>query len=189
MRADTPGARAIVHVARLMPIKHQATLIRALVQVPQAHAVFVGDVPPDQGAEYRHELETLAHDLGVAERVTFAGNLPPEGVREWYQRAAAAVNLSPPGLFDKAALEPMATGVPTIVSNPAFDALLGDSGWRIDSPEDEAGLAQRLSFIVALDPAERDRLTAPIRARALEAHSMDGLIRRLLQVLHTGEFT
>lgn len=65
--------------------------------------------------------------------MTFAGNLPPEGVRDWYRRAAVAVNLSPVGLFDKAALEAMATGVPIIVSNPAFNSLLGDSGWRVET--------------------------------------------------------
>lgn len=177
----------VVHVARLMPIKHQATLIRALPAVPSAHAVFVGDVPPEQGADYRRELETLARDLGVADRVTFAGSQSAEGVRDWYQRAAAAVNLSPLGLFDKAALEAMASGVPTLVSNPAFDSLLGDSRWRIDSPDDHAGLAARLASVLALDPTERARLTTEIRTRVVESHSLDGLIRRLIQVLHTGE--
>ena len=38
---------------------------------------------------------------------------------------ATAVNLSPVGLFDKAALEGMAVGVPTLVTNEAFDPLLG----------------------------------------------------------------
>ena len=182
----------VVHVARVMPIKHQATLIRALPAVPTAHVVFVGDVPPDTDGSYRAELETLARELGVAERVTFAGHQSADGVRDWYRRAAAAVNLSPVGLFDKAALEALACGVPTIVSNPAFDSLLGGDaagadGWRIASPEDHVGLAAQLNHVLSLDPLARERLTAVIRARVVEAHSLDGLIRRLVQVLKTGE--
>ncbi len=177
----------VVHVARLMPIKQQSTLIRALPSVPTAHAVFVGDVPPEQGAAYRAQLEALARDLGVAERVTFAGNQSAGGVRAWYARAAAAVNLSPVGLFDKAALEALAMRVPTLVTNPSFDPLLGDAAWRIKSPDDHTALAERLTAVLALDPAERNRLTAAIRARTVAAHSLDGLTRRLLQVLHTGE--
>jgi glycosyltransferase involved in cell wall biosynthesis len=179
----------VVHVARLMPIKQQATLIRALPSVPTAHAVFVGDVPPEQGTNYRAELEALARDLGVAERVTFAGNESAEGVRAWYARAAAAVNLSPVGLFDKAALEALVMRVPTIVTNPSFDPLLGEASWRSESPEDHAGLTARLTAILALDPAERERLTSISRARTVEAHGLDGLIRRLVQVLNTGEMT
>lgn len=177
----------IVQVARLMPIKHQATLIRALTALPDARAVFVGDVPPEQGAAYRHDLEALARDLGVAQRVTFAGSLTADGVREAYRRAAAAVNLSPAGLFDKAALEALACGVPTVVSSAAFDGLIGGADWRIESPDDHVGLAARLAAALALDPAERARLTSAIRARTVEAHSLDGLIRSLMRVLHTGE--
>ena len=180
--------RYVVHVARLMPIKHQTTLIRALPEVPGAVAVLVGDERPE-APDYRQQLETLAADLGVGDRLTFTGSLPPEGVRTWYHRAAAAVNLSPVGLFDKAALEAMACAAPTIVSNPAFDPLLGaDIGrLRIDSPDDHAGLAQRLNALFALDPVERAALGAAISARTVESHSLEGLIARLVRVLITGE--
>src|SRR5436190_1795211 len=78
-----------------------------------------------------------------ADRVMFTGGLLADGVRDIYRRATIAINLSPPGLFDKAALESMLTGVPTVVSNPAFDPLLGDhvSRLRLDSPDDVTELA------------------------------------------------
>jgi glycosyltransferase involved in cell wall biosynthesis len=182
-------APAIVHVARLMPIKHQTTLVRALTEVPDARAVFVGDVPPTTDRAYRSQIEALARDLGVGERVTLTGDLARGAVRDQYRAAAAAVNLSPPGLFDKAALEAMSTAIPTIVSSPAFDPLLGEAAadLRIDAPDDAAALADRLRRLLAQTPAQRARLGDDLRARVVASHGLDGLIARLVSVLRTGE--
>lgn len=177
----------IVHVARLMPIKHQATLIRALVDVSNAQAVFVGDVPPGADPNYRRDLETLARDLGVAERVTFAGNQPPEGVRDWNRKAALAVNLSPIGLFDKAALEGMAVGVPTLVGSTAFDDVVRDDRLKIIDLDDHVVLAQRLNDLLALPASERHMLGMALRERVIEAHSLNHLIGQLVSVFNTGE--
>lgn len=135
----------IVHVARLMPIKHQETLLRAVATGLDVRIAIIGAVPTGQDAAYEKRLRDLADELGIADRVTFTGGLPAEAVRDWYRRAWAAVNLSPPGLFDKAALESMLIGTPTIVTNPAFDSLLGAdvSTLRISSPEDVQGWQRR----------------------------------------------
>jgi glycosyltransferase involved in cell wall biosynthesis len=172
-----------------MPIKHQETLLWALANGIDAQVVLVGDVPQGQNATYVENLKALACGLGIDSRVTFAGGLPPDAVRDWYRRAAIAVNLSPPGLFDKAALESMATGTPTIVSNPAFDPLLGDHvpRLRIDSPEDVEGLAARLVAMLALAGDERRTMTADIRERVVAAHSLERLMPQLVSVLKTGE--
>jgi glycosyltransferase involved in cell wall biosynthesis len=159
-----------------------------MVELPDACAVFVGDVPPDIDESYRVELETLARELGVAEQVTFAGSLPPEGVRDQFRCASAAVNLSPAGLFDKAALEAMAVGVPTVVASEAFDDVTGgDARLRIPAPDDNAALASCLRELLALPEAERRTLGAKLRERVVAAHSLDGLIARLVSVLNTGE--
>lgn len=186
---DSPPS--VVYVARLMPIKQQATLIRALAQVPDAQAVFVGDVPKGQEAYagYPDSLKALAAELGLAERVRFTGGLLGPEVRDTYRRATLAVNLSPPGLFDKSALESMATEVPTLVSTHAFDALLGESParFRIHGPEDVDGLAARLRDLLALSEDERRALGRVQRARVLEAHSLDQLMPRLVRLFETGE--
>jgi glycosyltransferase involved in cell wall biosynthesis len=181
----------IIHVARLMPIKHQDTLIRALADVPEAQAVFIGDVPEGQEAylPYVDGLKSLAAKLGVTERVKFTGGLLSSQVRDWYRRAAVAVNLSPDGLFDKTALESMSAGIPTVVSSAAFDHLLGDdvSLLRLDSPDDAAGLAERLKALMALLPEERARMGQELRARVVETHSLEQLMPRLVNVFRIGE--
>lgn len=170
-----------------MPIKRQSMLIRALPDVPDARAVFVGDVPPETDPAYRTELDDLARTLAVTERVTFAGSQPPDALREQYRRAAVAVNLSPAGLFDKAALESMAVGVPTVVTNPAFDDLLPDPRLRLPDSDDSPTLAARLRELLALDEGERHAIGVSLRERVVAAHSLDGLIERLVRVLNTGE--
>ncbi len=186
--APTSDSAYVVHVARLMPIKHQATLIRALPIASNAHAVFVGDVPPETDTRYRDDLLALARDLDVADRVTFAGNQPREGVRNWLREAAVAVNLSPAGLFDKAALEGMAVGVPTILNSAAFDDLLGgDERLHVSSPDDHVALAAHLRDLLALSVVDRQAIGAALRQRVIAAHSLDGLIGRLVRVLNTGE--
>jgi glycosyltransferase involved in cell wall biosynthesis len=196
MAASTNGATPrsyIVQVARLMPIKHQATLIRAVAEVrdiardagKEAYAVLVGDVPDGQSEEYRGELQRLASDLNASDRVIFAGSQTPDGVRDWLRRASVAVNLSPAGLFDKAALESMAVGAPTIVSSSAFDPLLRDYSplLRLNSPDDHAGLANRLRTVLAFNPFQRAALSSALRSRVTATHSLDSLIPRLVSVL------
>ena len=187
--AISPIERRVVHVARLMPIKHQATLLRAVAQIAGAEAYLVGAIPPQQDHSYREHLERLAQELGAADRIHFAGALPPEGVRAAYWEAAAAVNLSPPGLFDKAALESMAAAVPTIVSSPAFAPLLSGHEARllIPAPDDADALAERLRALFALDRPTRVAVGADLRARVCAEHSLDALIPRLVRVLITGE--
>ncbi len=178
----------IVHVSRLAAIKNQAVLLRAASGI-EADVVFVGDVPESRPQEYKDELLTLAGELGMTERVTFTGDLSARGVRDWYHRATVAINLSPPGLFDKATLEAMACGVPTINSNPAFDPLTGDytPQLRTGAPDDVDGLAERLRGLLALSDAERARMGVELRERVVEAHSLKRLIPRLVSVLTTDE--
>jgi glycosyltransferase involved in cell wall biosynthesis len=178
----------IVYVARLMPIKHHETLLRTLASDAVDRSVrvaIVGAVPSGQDPAYLTHLQNLACELGIADRVTFTGGLLSEAVRDLFRRATVAVNLSPPGLFDKAALESMLTGVPTIVSSTAFDDLLGDHApsLRISAPDAVQELATKLQSLIAFSPQERTTIGQDLRARAKAAHSLDGLMDRLVALM------
>ncbi|MCA9908542.1 MAG: glycosyltransferase, partial [Anaerolineae bacterium] len=179
----------IVQVARLMPIKHQDTLVRALEQLDDVRVVFVGGTPDGVDGQYEHKLRGLAHGLDLGGRVAFVGSQPVDHVREHYRKAIVAVNLSPPGLFDKAALESMAMGLPTIVSSHAFDPLLGQYQpyLYLDTPENVDGLVERLRTLLTMSAAERTVMGVVLRERVVAEHSLDGLMTRLVNVLHTGE--
>jgi glycosyltransferase involved in cell wall biosynthesis len=183
-RASPP---VILFVGRITPVKRQATLVEALTRLhpvhAQARALFVG--PEDGGSGYARDLRRAVGAAGLAHRVEFAGPLAPMEVRDWYRRSTAAVNLSPDGLFDKAALESMMTGTPTIVASAAFDGLLPSSApWlRLASGDDPASLAAALDRVLSLAPGERQHLADGISARAAACHGLDRFMPRLVALM------
>ncbi|MCY3796209.1 MAG: glycosyltransferase family 4 protein [Chloroflexi bacterium] len=187
-RAGDGGDLLVVQVGRLAAIKHQATTIQAVAGTAGDLAL-IGGAQAGSASGYEEMLKERAGQVGMNERCRFTGDLPAAAVRDWYRRATVAVNMSPVGLFDKAALESMACGVPTIVCNPAFAPLLGE---RADllltaGPDDVAGLRDRLERLFALPPEERAAIGRRLRNGVLREHSLDGLSERLLAVLRTGE--
>jgi glycosyltransferase involved in cell wall biosynthesis len=178
----------IVQVARLTDIKHQHILLEAAHDL-ECMVVFVGDVPDGYDDAYKRRLLTLVNNMGIGGKVIFAGAQTPEQVRHWYRSATVAVNLSPAGLFDKAALEGMACAVPTIVSNDAFEPVTGVSAdiLHITKPDDVLALRQQLERVFALQPEERQSIGSLLRKNVMEQHSLNQLIERLICVMHTGE--
>jgi glycosyltransferase involved in cell wall biosynthesis len=176
----------ILMIGRLSRIKRQDWLLRAALQIaahadsPPFRVVIIGGATEYEPG-YPAELDSLAHDLPVS----FTGALPHDRVAEMIQGSAAAVNLSPPGLFDKAALEPMLAGKPVIVTNPDFLPLLGDAADLLYVPFDagDTVLAERLVHLLRQTPAERAAMGADLRARVLEQHSLAGLMDRLVALM------
>ena len=186
--AASGGRPLVVQVARLAEIKHQATTIEAVSQT-EAQLALIGGAQPGSAVGYERRLRDLIRRLELEERCEFTGDLPAAEARAWYGRATVAVNMSPPGLFDKAALESMACGVPTIVCNPAFTPLLGDYADLLltAGPEDVSGLSERLERLFTLSAAERADIGNQLRENVVREHSLPQLIERLLSVLTTGK--
>ena len=185
---SSPRRPLVVQVARLAAIKHQKTTIRAVAETETA-LTLVGGAQAGYPAHYAHELEAMIQRLGLADRIRLTGDLPPAAVRGWYHQAAVAVNMSPPGLFDKAALESMACAAPTVVCNPAFAPLMGDYRHLLltDGPGDAAGLRGRIEALLSLSAAERADIGQTLRANVIRQHSLTSLMPKLLAVLQTGE--
>jgi glycosyltransferase involved in cell wall biosynthesis len=190
--SDSPapvGVRPlVVQVARLAAIKHQATTIEAVART-DARLALIGGVQAGAPQQYERRLQELVGRLGLEERCQLLGDLPAMEARDWYRRATVAVNMSPAGLFDKAALESMACGVPTVVCNPAFAPLLGEHAALLltDGPDDVSGLRDRLERLIALPATERAEIGGQLREMVRREHSLQRLSERLLSVLTTGE--
>jgi len=180
----------IAQVARLAHIKRQDALIRAAVLLTARDDVGTFRVqliggPVKEEPDYPAALETLIRSCDPPPPVTLTGPLPHAEAMALLRRSAITVNLSPPGLFDKAALEGMFAGKPTLVTNADFAPLLGDAADLLLLPY-EAGpetLAERLARLLALSPDERAALGAELRARALAAHSLDSLMDRIVALM------
>jgi rhamnosyl/mannosyltransferase len=99
----------LLFVGRLVPYKGVDVLVRAMVDTP-AHLVIIGDGP------LRAPLEQLAADLGVADRVRFAGTLPDPDVVGHYHACDTFVlpSVTRAEAFGMVQLEAMACGKPVI---------------------------------------------------------------------------
>jgi glycosyltransferase involved in cell wall biosynthesis len=151
-------------VARLSPQKAHHLLLEAISVLarrdPRVHLVLLGD------GERRGELERLAHDLGIADRVLFAG------VRRDVAELLPAFDVSSLSSVHEAmplgVIESMAACLPVVATDcGALRDLVseGESGYLVPVG-DVAGLVERLALLAA-DPHLRARLGASGRARVM----------------------
>jgi glycosyltransferase involved in cell wall biosynthesis len=122
-------------------------LIANLVSdVPDIHGVVVGTAKP--GSRYRDELEGLAEQYGVFDRITFTG--ARQDIRDWMAASEIAFSLcsDPPEAFGRTVPEALHLGVPVI-------------GW------DHGGVAETLAKLFpegAVLPGDRSELLSRSRS-------------------------
>lgn len=104
-------ARMLLSVGHLIERKGHDIPLRALPELTGVGLVIVGE------GEKRRELELLAEDLGVSERVRFAGMVSQDDLKLYYSAADALVLASSREGWANVLLESMACGTPVIASN------------------------------------------------------------------------
>lgn len=78
-RGEHEGARIIYSLGRLVGYKGYEYLVRAAALLPEEYHVVIGGMGPLQ-----NDLEELARDLGVQNRVTFLGWVSAQDSDSWY---------------------------------------------------------------------------------------------------------
>jgi glycosyltransferase involved in cell wall biosynthesis len=155
---DRSGAPVVLVVARLVEKKGVDLLIRAAALLRVRGADFVVRIA-GEGPEWAR-LQRLAHEVEVADRVTFLGPLMDSEVRAEYRRAsvfALPCQLLPNGDRDglpNVLLEAMAHGLPVVSTTLAGvrEAVVdGESGLLV-APRDEVGLADALERLLSDAP-------------------------------------
>ena len=156
------GRLVVGMVARLDPIKDQATLIRAFAEIAQVHPRaelwLIGD------GERAWQLCDLAAAQGVADRVVFWG--PRSDVPELLgQMDVFAFSTTRDEGFGIALIEAMAAGLPVVASDvPACREVLEDGAAGVLVPAgDHARLAQAIGPLLS---SERQR--AALGGQALQ---------------------
>jgi teichuronic acid biosynthesis glycosyltransferase TuaC len=156
----------LVTVAHLQERKHHHVVLGALACLPEPERpdyLIIGE------GEQRARLETLTGELGLTERVTFAGQLPNE---QAVARVAACDLLVMPSVeepFGVAYVEAMAAGVPAIGSRGEGgpqDIVAAGPGMLLVDSDDAAELAALIRRLGA-DRPELERLGRAARATAL----------------------
>jgi alpha-1,3-rhamnosyl/mannosyltransferase len=118
--------------------------------------VFAG---PDRGLQ--DKLREHAGRLGLAERVEFAGHVPPDDLAALYRGATCLLFPSRYEGFGLPVLEAMASGTPVVAArSSSIPEVAGDAAVLVDGDADEfaAGIERAVS--------ERERLVAAGLARA-----------------------
>ncbi|MDB2276117.1 glycosyltransferase family 4 protein [Halorubrum ezzemoulense] len=120
--------------ARMVPVKNQSALVRALDSVvdqhPNSELIFLGDGP------LRGELEQLTNDLNLTDSVQFRGEVSRERVYEVFAQSDVFAIPSHAEGFCVAAVEAMASGLPVVASDiPIFHEVVGDNGLFIDQTD------------------------------------------------------
>jgi glycosyltransferase involved in cell wall biosynthesis len=158
----------IVNVGRLSRQKNQETLLRALKLVPAAQLVILG------AGELTEDLQKLTADLGIADRVCFAGELPPTDVYSFLRAADVFVF---PSLWESmglAVVEAMQAGLPIVASDiPAMQEILGDSA-ILTRPQDAVAIADAISYLLE-NPAQAAKLGAGAQSRS-QTFSVESMV-------------
>ncbi|GAB1421612.1 hypothetical protein MASR2M15_17890 [Anaerolineales bacterium] len=178
----------IVHTGRLNPIKNQDKIIKAVEKI-NVDVILIGESTPLDPPEYREELEKMIFEYDVVHRVRMIGAVDMADVVAWNQQATLGINLTPEGSFDKAALEQMSCGIPTLVSNSAFAPIIKgfENYLYLEDPEDIEGLAKKIQDLLRLPIAQRVFFGRVLRNRVNEAHNFKQLIERLVEIIRHGD--
>jgi glycosyltransferase involved in cell wall biosynthesis len=171
LTADEP---AIGMVGRLQPWKAQHELVRAAPAIlrahPRARFFVVGGTPGGFSAAYPRELERLASDLGVADRIAFLGQR--DDVRALLPGFDVAVHATRAEPFGLVVVEAMAAGVP-VVAHPSggVPEIVTDGETGVLTADIAAGAGKVLG-----DPAFAARIAAAARERARGAFSIERFV-------------
>ena len=174
-----PGV-LFVTVCRLYRGKGVRHALRALARLPgSARLVVVGD------GEERASLETLVHELGLADRVTFTGAVPGEAVARYMQASDAFV--FPTELPEAAPLvlpEAMGCGLPVVASRVGAIPEMADrngEGAVLVPPGDVEALAAGMLRLFE-NPDLRTAMGEASRRRVLEEYTVSRMVDRTVDV-------
>jgi glycosyltransferase involved in cell wall biosynthesis len=177
-----PGSPFVIGmVARLDRIKDHATLLRAFALVgetiPEARLELAGD------GELRGELETLARDLGISDRVSFLGMVSDvyRAMSRWDLFAYTTTDREGLG---NAVSEAMMFGLPCVLTEVGpMPELAGDRQTVSLVPKnDPAALAREIAGLIPNLP-RRSALSAAALVRARAEFSGDVFAQRHLALL------
>jgi glycosyltransferase involved in cell wall biosynthesis len=152
-RLDIPADAVVLgSLVRLAPGKGLTDLLRAFARLPERGTLLllVGDGP------LRDDLDTLARELDIADRVRFAGHQPDPA--PFLDAMDVFVLAVPAGSMSIALLETMGRGLPPVITfcGPE-EAVQADLTGLCAPPSDPVGLATSLARLTS-DAGLRQRL-------------------------------
>ncbi len=171
------GQPLLLFVGRLRYYKGLQYLLQALVSLGGAHLAVVGSGPMEMA------WKALAGELGLAERVTFVGEVADEDLPAYYHAADCFVlpACERSEAYGLVQVEAMAAGLPVICTElgtgTSYVNLDGQTGLVVP-PRDPAALTAACSALLA-EPERARQLGANGRARALREFALEVMVGRV----------
>jgi glycosyltransferase involved in cell wall biosynthesis len=179
-------ARVVLHVARITPWKGQDVFLRAMAAVLERHpgtvALLLGAPGDEVGERFQRELEALVDELGIGDRVVFAG--ARRDIPEVLALADVVVHCSTtPEPFGRVIVEAMAAGRAVVGADAGGVPEIIDAGITgvLVPPGDPAALADAVSDLLD-DPAAAAAMAARAQAAVEERFSIETHARAVCAV-------
>ena len=178
IRERFSGKPLLFAVGRLIYYKGFEHAIRALSLVPDAVLLIAGEGP------LRGMLEGVARASGVADRVTFLGDVHNNHIAPYYLASDVYLlpSTAPSEAFGIVQIEALASGLPVVntdlPSGVPFVSRDGESGFTVP-PGDHHALGRAVRRLLD-DSALRERFGRAGRERALADFSKEIMVERLV---------
>jgi D-inositol-3-phosphate glycosyltransferase len=176
--------------SRLLAVRQSATddgldtVIRALAEVPGAELVIAGG-PSGSGPDAdpaNQDLARLARDLGVADRITFTGDVSRTHLPALLRSADLLVSGAWEDAFGTVALQAMACGTPVAASAEGVvgDAVIDGTTGILVPPGQPSALARRIRHLL-VSPLQLDAFSVAAVDRARSRYSWDRIGRETVR--------
>jgi D-inositol-3-phosphate glycosyltransferase len=171
---------------RLLAVRQSAdepgldTIIRALAEVPDAELLIAGG--PSGSGPANQDLAGLARDLGVAERITFTGDVSRTHLPALLRSADLLLSGDWEDPSGTVALQAMACGTPVAASASGVvgDAVIDKTTGFLVSPGQPSVLARRIRHLFA-SPMQLEAFSIAAVDRARSRYSWDRIGRETVQ--------
>src|SRR5579883_655860 len=195
-----PGERVLLIVARMDKIKGQDIAIRAFSHVLKSRndvkLLLIGNgsfsgskeggLAHPKSSIWRSQIQSLARDLGVSDKVFFAGYRPPEFVKAAYSLADAVLVSSRSEGFGLTTIEGWLYKKPVIVSSGAgsSELVIDDvNGYTFESGNDQQLAEKILKVLSKGEAAEK------MGERGLDTATICDIERNISSLQHVFEET
>jgi len=181
------GEINILSVGRITPSKGHDLVIRAVASLVKGgynlRLKIIGGVIQGFHQQYAANLLRLAAELGIENRVEFAGAVSYDKMPEYLANAEILINAVPFGGLDKVVLEAMASCVIPLTSNSAFTNVFPKDFSKnlIFEQNKIEDLKSKLKNILDKKLYENEVLRGELREVIVKNHNLNNLIDRIIK--------
>lgn len=169
-----------ITVGRLVSLKNQISIIKAIRALPGSDLTIVGDGPE------RENLERYVNEHGLTQRVNFTG--AQSDLNKYYNKSNAFVLASKYEGFALVVAEAMSCGLMVVATDcggPADIIGKDDRVGKLVPPDDDEQLLLAMQKVVKVNEIERDRIGKMAREHITERFSLHKIVSEWESIYRT----